>query len=510
MSDKTQTSEQSITSRLLLRVERAGNRLPHPTLLFMWLALGVIALSWLLSSIGIEVLHPLTQQPQAVNNLANGAGLRRILSEAVSNFTRFAPVGVVLVTMLGIGIAEHAGLLACLLRKVVAKARPASLAYVVAFAGVISSLGADVGYVVLIPLAALLYHANNRPPLAGIAVAFAGVSAGFSANLLLGPVDVMLAGISTEAARLVQPDAMVAASDNYYFIIVSTFLITLLAGAIGNRIVEPRLQAGDAGKYELAPTVSNEADNHGIADTQNDNQSLALVGWFSLFYGLLLVALAWPGVGALSAQGGERNPLLSNVVPLLALYFGLAGYLFGRSNGVYRNASQALVGMENAMSTMAYYLVLMFFAAQFVNYFAWSNIGSILAIAGASALSDLQGYPVLLMLAVILLSALINLFVGSASAKWALLAPILVPMLLLLDVPPEQTQMAYRIGDSTTNIITPLMPYFGIVLAYAQRYRQNLGLGHIIAMMLPFSVALLLGWSILIVIWVSLSLPFGP
>ncbi|MGB5326191.1 MAG: AbgT family transporter, partial [Pseudomonadales bacterium] len=350
-------------------------------------------------------------------------------------------------------------------------------------------------------------------PLAGIAVAFAGVSAGFSANLLLGPVDVMLAGISTEAAHLIDAQVSVAPSDNYYFIIVSTLLITLVAGALSNRFVEPRLLASRTNDGDATADDANRS----VADLQQpkltsqaQQQSLAAVGWFSALYALLLLTLAWPGVGALAADGKQNAALLGNIVPLLALYFGLAGYVFGRSNGVYRSGTEVVTGMEQAMSTMAYYLVLMFFAAQFVSFFSWSNIGTVLAILGAALLQDLRAFPAILLLAMIFLSAFINLFVGSASAKWALLAPVFVPMLMLLDVPPAHTQMAYRIGDSTTNIITPLMPYFGIVLAYAQRYQPQLGLGHVIALMLPYSLALLLGWSLLIFIWMGLGLPLGP
>ncbi|MBT8149010.1 MAG: AbgT family transporter, partial [Gammaproteobacteria bacterium] len=241
-----------------------------------------------------------------------------------------------------------------------------------------------------------------------------------------------------------------------------------------------------------------------------EQYSLQAVGWFSAAYLIVLLLLAWPGFGALAPSANNGFPLLHNLVPLLALYFALAGYIFGRSNAIYRRASQAIDGMEQSMATMAYYIVLMFFAAQFVNYFAWSNIGTVSAIVGAGWLGSLQLNPIILLLGIIVLSASINLLVGSASAKWALLAPVFVPMLMLLDIPPEQTQMAYRIGDSTTNIITPLMPYFGIVLAYARRYQAHLGLGHIIAMMLPYSVALLLSWSSLIALWLVFDLPLGP
>ena len=502
--------------RALDTIERLGNRLPHPALLFMGLAATVIVLSWVMSSLHVAAVHPINEQTYTVVSLMNGAGLRRILGEAVSNFTHFAPVGVVLVIMMGIGVAEHSGLIACVLRSIVKRTSQPLLAYVTAFAGVMSSIGADVGYVVLIPIAALLYQAFDRPALAGIAVAFAGVSAGFSANLLIGPVDVMLASISTEAAHLIDASAEVTATDNYYFIIVSTVLITLVAGWVSNHVVEPRLAQQKDRQQDQPDAGSNSNTNPDTLTHQHTHQhtqqyiSLAWVGGFSAVYLAGIILLSWPGLGALAATAESRSPLLANLVPLLAIYFALAGYVFGRSNGIYRSASQAIDSMEKSIATMAYYIVLMFFAAQFVNYFAWTNIGTVTAIAGAQWLGSLQLSPIVLLLAIIALSASINLLVGSASAKWALLAPVFVPMLMLLNIPPEQTQMAYRIGDSTTNIITPLMPYFGIVLAYAQRYQAQLGLGNIIAMMLPYSLALLATWSLLIAIWIAMGLPLGP
>jgi len=373
------------------------------------------------------------------------------------------------------------------------------LAYIIAFAGVMSSLGADVGYVVLIPLAGLIYHSLNRPALAGIAVAFAGVSAGYSANLFIGPVDLILSSISSEAAALIDANVSVAPSDNYYFILASTILITVTCGWLSNRFIEPRLIANGA------PASDSDALNSGLHQNDANQPSaedtrLSAVGLFSATYVLSL----W----ALSALGGLA--LLKNLVPLLAIYFALAGYIHGRTNGVYQSASQAIEGMEQAIATMAYYIVLMFFAAQFVNYFAWSNIGIILAIKGAGLLTTIDLSPAALLPLMLLMSACINLFIGSASAKWALLAPVFIPMLMLVGIPPEQTQVAYRVGDSVTNIITPLMPYFGIVLAYAQRYKGSLGIGDIIAMMLPYSLALLIVWGIIVTVWVGLEIPLGP
>lgn len=491
----------TLLDRILQGIEKTGNRLPHPTLLFIWLSLFILVLSWLLSLLQIQAVHPVSQITYKIVNLINAEGLQKVLGKAVTNFTQFAPVGVVLVVMLGVGIAEYSGLIACVLKKMVRRTSNTLLAYLIAFAGIISSIGADVGYVVLIPIAAMIYQSLGRSPLAGIAVAFAGVSAGYSANLLIGPVDVILSSISTEAALLSGNAVQVNASDNYYFIIVSTFLISLVCGWLSNNVIEPRL---------IQQNKTARRSTERIDDEEKTEQTLKPVAWFTLIYIIILALLVLTPNGALASKDIGSSPLLKNIVPIIALYFGLAGYIFGKTNQYYKTASDAVQSMEKSIQTMAYYIVLMFFAAQFVNYFSWSNIGIVTAINGAAWLGSLQLPVTVLLVGIVLFTALINLFVGSASAKWVLLAPVFVPMLILLNIPPEQTQIAYRVGDSVTNIITPLMPYFGIVLAYAQRYQRELGLGNIIAMMLPYSLSLLLAWGTLIVLWIGFDLPLGP
>ena len=494
-----------LLDRFLNAVERAGNRLPHPTLLFIQLAIAVLLMSWIASAMGTAATHPVTGEEIVVVNLLSAEGIYKILTHMVSNFTQFAPVGVVLVIMLGVGVAEDSGLITRLIELLTRGASGKSLAYIVSFIGVLSSIGADVGYVVLIPLAGMLYFSLGRPPLAGIAVAFASVSAGFSANLFLGPVDVMLAGISTEAAKLIDNTVTVSPTSNYYFIVASTFLITAICGVMSNRFVEPRLQ----GSTNLEPIsdVQQTPGSPGITEPPR----LFAVGWFSLIYiALIAAAILIPGgIFHTGDQNSSGNSILKVLVPVLAIYFGLAGYIFGRSNGEYRHASDAISGMESTMKTMAYYIVLMFFAAQFVSWFNWSNLGATLAIHGAAVLQNSGANLSALLIMLIVISAAINLLIGSASAKWTLVAPIFIPMLLLLGVDPAQTQMAYRIGDSSSNIITPLMPYFGIVLAYAQRFDNNIGLGRIIATMLPYSVALFIVWSALLFLWISFGLPLG-
>jgi aminobenzoyl-glutamate transport protein len=354
---------------------------------------------------------------------------------------------------------------------------------------------------VLIPLAGLIFASVGRNPVAGIAAAFAGVSGGFSANLLIGPIDALLAGISTEAAALIQPDYEVSAAGNYYFMIVSTVLISLVGTWVTEKVISPRLPEGDASTADLEPM--SEVDILGLKAT----------GFFTLLFICLLLVGLVPESGILRDQETRsilRSPFISGVVTIIAFYAALAGIVFGKVSGRYKRISEFVDGMEQHMATMAGYLVLMFFAAQFVSYFAWSNLGSIIAISGAAMLQALDVNAALLLAAFIFMAAFINLFIGSASAKWALIGPVFVPMFLLSGITPEATQVAYRIGDSSTNIITPLMPYFGVVVAFAQKYEKHIGIGTIIALMLPFSVTFLLSWSLLLIVWVLLGLPLGP
>ncbi len=421
----------------------------------------------------------------------------------VRNFTGFAPLGVVLVAMLGIGVMEHAGLIGALLRRMVRNATPRMLTMTVVFAGVLSSIAADAGYVVLIPLAGMLFANAGRNPLAGIAAAFAGVSGGFSANLLIGPVDAMLSSLSTEAARIVSAEQEVSITANYWFMLVSVFLITAIGTWVTERLVLPRLPAWAAEDTRMEDPAFAALEARGLR-----------AAGITLCVGVLLILwctlpqdglLRDPDTGSLL-----RSPFIAGLIPILFLLAATCGLAYGIAAGTIRNDRDFIGAMEKTMATMGAYLVLMFFAAQFVAWFNWSQLGIILAIRGAALLTTLDPDPVALMLLFILLSAVINLLIGSASAKWSLLAPVFVPMFLLAGIPAETTQAAYRIGDSSTNIITPLMPYFGIVVAFVQRYQPAAGVGTIVSLMLPYSVCFLLSWSILLAIWLTLSLPLGP
>ena len=501
------TEVQQSTPRLqrwLDRLERLGNRLPHPVLLFILLCLALVLLSALMTATGVSAQHPATGEWLHSRSLLSRDGLLWMLNNAVTNFTGFAPVGPVIVAIMGIAIAEHSSLLACVLSAIARRASARYLSAVIVFTGVISSIGFDSGYVVLIPLAALIFKAAGRPPLAGIAAAFAGVSGGYSANLMLGPVDAILAGISTEALSLVAPQAEVLVSDNYYFIIASTFLITVIGAWVNDHLVEPRLRSSVDAQSQPAAEVSRDPAQQ---------RALRWVAVFSLAYLAMLVCLVALPNGLLrnpDPTGMLAYPLLRGIVVFIALYAAGAGILFGYLSGHFQRASDWVVAMEKGMTTLAGYLVLMFFAAQFVNYFAWSGIGAVVAVKGAQTLPTLQLPSTALLVSFVFATAAINLLIGSASAKWALMAPIFVPMLYMLGVDAASVQMAYRIGDSSSNIITPLMPYFGVVVAFMQKHDERAGIGSLLALMLPYSLALLLGWTVLLSVWLLAGLPLGP
>jgi aminobenzoyl-glutamate transport protein len=494
---------QSILDRTLRGVERAGNALPHPGTLFALMALAVVLLSGLLTRFDLAVTHPGTGEEIRVVNLLSVAGLHRILTSMVTNFASFAPLGTVLVAMLGIGVAEASGLISAALRLLVLSAPRRLLTFVIVLAGVLSNTASEIGYVLLVPLAASVFLAAGRNPLAGLAAAFAGVSGGYSANIFIGTVDPLLAGLSEEAAHIVIPGYQVNPTANFYFMFVSTFVIAATGTWVTERIVAPRLgtYAGDERTGSVEPL--NAVERRGLV--------------FALAAQVVLASLlAW---GIVPADGflrdpdtGDllRSPFMSGIVAILFFVFAVTGIAYGVGARTFKSDADVMTGMGKAMSTLGLYLVLVFFAAQFVAYFNWTHIGLVLAVKGAALLHASGLGPIPLMGAFVLVSAAINLFMGSASAKWAIMAPVFVPMFMLLGYTPEFVQLAYRIGDSTTNIVSPMMTYFALIVAFVQRYDRRAGLGTVIATMLPYSVAFLVVWMLQLVVWMLVGWPAGP
>lgn len=488
--------------KMLTRIERAGNALPHPATLFVLLTAAVMVISWLLAALDVSVLHPVSKAVVPVDNLLSQANLQRLLTSLVSNFTGFAPLGTVLVAMLGIAVAEGSGLISTALRALLVNAPPRAITFVVVFAGLLSHVASDAGYVLVIPLGAIIFAAAGRHPLAGLAAAFAGVSGGFSANLLIGPLDPMLAGLTQEAARLVDPQRSVNPAANYYFMAASTFLIAGVASWVTETLVEPRL-----GVYvqDVAP-----GELQGLS--LQEKRALRYSGLSLLVFVGVIVAGLLPADGFLQnpqQPGWLHSPVVTSIVAVIFIAATLAGLVYGFTVGTFRNDHDVIKAMENTMSTMGLYIVLAFFTAQFISCFAWSNLGLVSAVNGAEWLSSLGVGAVPLMMGLIVFTVLLDLLIGSASAKWAVMASIFVPMFMLLGYPPELTQAAYRIGDSVANIITPLMPYFPLVVAFAQKYDKQAGIGTVIALMLPYSLLFLVSWSSLLVLWIVAGWPLG-
>jgi len=416
----------------------------------------------------------------------------------------------VLVAMIGIGVAEVSGFIGAVMRMIVLKSPRALLTPVVVFCGVLSNAASEVGYVLLVPLAALIFKAAGRHPVLGLTAAFAGVSGGYSANLVLGTIDPLLAGLSQEAARIIDPAYVVSPAANYYFMAVSTFLITGLGWWVTERLVAPRV-AGMGPSDPGAPETEGSEMAAPLSAAEKRGLRFAAIA-FVVMCALLLWGLL-PADGFLREPGTGsvlHSPFLKGIVALIFFYGVGLGVAYGWGAGTLRNDRDVIRGMSQQMSTLGGYMVLVFFAAQFVAFFNWTNLGLIIAVEGAQFLRSAGLHQVPLMLSFIVLSAAINLVMGSASAKWALMAPVFIPMFMLLGYPPELTQAAYRVGDSVTNVISPMMSYFALIIAFVQRYLSRAGLGTLVSLMLPYSVTFLIGWAMLFTAWILLGWPVGP
>nr|WP_144923761.1 AbgT family transporter [Paenibacillus bovis] len=494
--------------RSLDRIEVVGNKLPHPATLFAMLALLVLLLSAALQPLGISVEHPGQEGTMVeVKNLLSAEGIQYIFTNMTSNFIGFAPLGVVLITMLGIGVAERTGLISALLRGFVLSVPNRFITLGLVFAGIMSSVASDAGYVVLPPLGALIFAALGRHPLAGLAAAFAGVSGGFSANLLLSGTDAMLGEMTIAAAAIIDPQyaGNMNIAMNWAFIAVSVFVLTFVGAWVTEKIVEPRLGAynGDQ-KEELKGLQAIE------------KKGLIWAG-ISAFVGLVLALLLviLPDAPLRGTEGDTmaqivQSPFMKSLVPIIAILFFIPGLAYGIVTKSIRSDKDVAKQMSDTMASMGTFIVLAFTAGQFVAFFNESNMGLVLGVYGAEFLGsvNLTGIPLIILF--ILITAFINLFIGSASAKWAMMAPVFVPIMMRLGYSPELTQMAYRIADSSTNIISPLMTYFAIIIAFAQKYDKKMGIGTLISTMVPYSMFFLITWTIMLIIWMLFGLPLGP
>lgn len=507
-TDSPKRKKRRLLQRVLTGIEVVGNKLPHPATLFALLAVVVVLLSWLLANLQVTAEDPVEGGQIEIFNLLSAEGIEWLFTSAVDNFLGFAPLGVVLVTMLGIGLAEQTGLIGALLRGFILAVPRSLVTMGIVFAGVMSSVASDAGYVVIPPLAAIIFIAMGRHPLAGIAAGFAGVSAGFSANFLLSGTDVLLGELTIEAAATVDPeyaDGMNLAM-NYWFIIVSTILLTIVGTLVSQFIVEPRL-----GAWEGKGSLANE-DEESMALSGQEKKGLIWSGVSALITIALLALLIVPPNGVLRGEDGGivQSPFMDSLVIVIVIVFIVPGAVYGIVTKSVRNDTDVVDHMSKTLAGMAVFIVLAFAAGQFIAYFDESNMGLMVSVAGADFLEsiNLTGVPLLILF--MLFVGIINLFVGSASAKWAMLAPILVPIMMYLGFAPEFTQAAYRVSDSATNILSPLMTYFALIIAVAQRYDKKIGIGSLISVMLPYSIAFWLSWTLMLMGWYWLDFPLGP
>lgn len=490
-------------------VERVGNGLPHPTTMFIIFTLILIAVSYITAKMGVKVSYEtydsatksLVTKETAVVNLLSPNSIRFMYTSVINNFTSFIALGTVFTIIMGVGVADGSGFMAAVLKKIVAVTPRRAVTATVIFLGIMSNVASSTGYVMLVPLGAILFMSFGRHPIAGLAATFAGVSGGWSANLLIGTNDPVFAGMSTEAARMINPNYTVLPTGNWYFMVASTFLITFVGTLVTEKIIEPRL-----GEY--IPEEKIAVDDISLDEKRGMKFALISLVVFFIIVGMLVVPenalLRNPTTGELL-----RSPFMSGIVFLMSMFFMIPGIFYGIGARTIKSDKDIINLMVKSINNLSGFMVLIFFAAQFVVFFNYSNLGIILSVKGANFLQETGFVGVPLIFAFIVMTAIINIFIAVDSAKWAIMAPIFVPMFMRIGFSPELTQAAYRVGDSCTNVIAPLMPFFPLVVAFAQKYDKKSGMGTMISLMLPYSIAFLIGWILLLIIWFVFNIPLG-
>jgi aminobenzoyl-glutamate transport protein len=508
----TEATKKGFVNKFLDVIERVGNKLPDPAILFLSLMLIIWVLSALFSGVEFSEIDPRSNTPIKVKNLLAGSALAEFLAGMVGTFTSFAPLGIVLVAMLGVGVAEHSGFINVGLKKLLSFTPQLLLTPMIILVGIISHTAADAGYVLVIPLGGVIFYTAGRHPLAGIAAAFAGVSGGFSANFIPSGIDPLIMGFTQSAAVILDPNIQLNPLNNIFFTGLSSIVIISVGWYITDKIVEPRLKSTqiDASEEEL-PKME--------IVTPKEQRAFFWAAISMLVGVTLLVLWAIPEDSSLRGPSAiDPNvkslvaftaPLMKAIVPLIFLLFFIPGVVHGYVSGVFQNTKDLIGSMSKAMGSMAYYIVMAFFCALFIDAFSKSNLGILIALKGANFLQSMALPGQVTIVGIILLTAFVNLLVGSASAKWALISPIFVPMLMQLGISPDLTQAAYRVGDSVSNIITPLLPYFPLVVVFCQRYVKNTGIGTLVSMMIPYTIIFTIAWTIFLLIYWALEIPLG-
>ncbi|MGD9632475.1 MAG: AbgT family transporter [Pirellulales bacterium] len=507
-----EAASKTVFERSLDLVERLGNRVPHPAVLFLLMIVGVIALSHLLALWNVSVqyerlnfeTHQIEQATTAVRSLLSADGIRFIFTSVVPNFVKFGPVGIILVAMIGIGLAERAGLIQAVIRKIVEVAPRGAITAIIVTLGVVSSIASDAGYLVLIPLGASAFYSLRRHPLAGLAAAFAGVAAAFGANFLVKPIDGILAEMTNDAIHTVDPSLSIEMTSNFYFGVASSVLLIIICTLLSDWIVEPRL-----GEYEGESPIAESGSL-----TSAESRGLLYAGLALMAFLALVLALALPANAPLrNPASGELlgdSPLMQSLVFLIMLAFGFTGLAYGFGAKTIHTTDGVIDAMTKTLADLGGLMLLFFVISQFVAYFNFSNMGTVLAVKLAEVLKEAQLSGVTLLVAFIVIGVAMSIPVPNILPKWAILAPVFVPLFFKLGIKPEAVLAAYRVSDSPPNVINPLLPHFALVVGFAQRWQKSAGVGTVVAMMLPYAIATMIGWTLLFFAWYLLGLPFGP
>jgi aminobenzoyl-glutamate transport protein len=539
-----EVAEHTFLERLLDKIERAGNRMPDPAILFLALCGGVIVLSQILFWFDVKATYEVIKPPPVptqetyyggsveptdvgptepvppdayrtvtettkVKGLLQGEGIRYLFTSFVSNFRNFAAVAIILVVMIGVGLAEAAGLIAALIRKLVGVSSRSTLTFIIVLLGVLSSIASDAGYLVLIPLGAAAFKSVGRNPLAGMAAAFAGVAAGFGINFLITPLDGVLVEITNDASG--SNAHHIDLASNLYFGIGSTILVTVALTFITAKLVENRLGVWDPADAGEGP---QEADDAPEVSPEQEKRGLRFALWATLaVLGAITLLTAIPGAPLRNPETGKvigDSPFMDSLIVIITLVFFAAGYAYGRGAGTIKGSDDVLKTITKSWAGLAGLLFLFLLIAQFIAYFNYSRIAEVLAVKLGDVLERIDIGAVWLLIGVMIITMIVNFIIPQAIAKWALLAPIFIPLFIRLDVAPQTVLAAYRVGDSPTNVLTPLMAYFPLIVIFARRYKKDAGIGTVVSMMLPYAIILQILWILFFVVWYLIGIPLGP
>lgn len=510
--DTPQPAEsKSFMQKFLDGVEKVGNKVPHPVIIFLILIAVVLVLSHVLHLIGAsvtyQVINPETHKVESVTTVARSlltvSGIRDMYTRLIPNFMGFTAIGLLIVAMIGVGVAEEAGLINALIRKLVIVSPRWALTYILVFVGILASIAADAGYIVLIPLAGVAFLSIGRHPVAGIAAGFAAVAGAFTVNMLIKPLDAVLTEITNDAIHMVDPTISIDITANVWFSLVSVPFLTIIIAVITERVIEPRL-----GPYKGEKPAE-------ISGALSPDESRGLL--YSLF-GLIGVLVVF---GLLSIPSGAplrhpetdaligNSPFMNGLIGFIMLVFLITGICFGIGAKTIKGTDDVIKAMTKAVSGLGGTILLFFVISQFIAYFNYSNIPTLMAVTMAEALKAANIGSLWLLIGFIIAVLALDLVFTAAIAKWAIFAPVFVPLFIQLKVDPSAVLAAYRIGDSPFNAISPLNAYFALVVGFAMKYDKNAGIGTIVALMIPYVIWIAILWTILFVVWYLLGLPWG-